>query len=53
MYHNRKIEEVVSSGYAFLKQITDSKYIYENKFTGLRLLYDFDINSYKVLDGAI
>lgn len=53
MYHRRKIEEVVSSGYAFLKQISESKSIYENKFTGLRLLYDFDLNSYKVLEGAI
>ena len=50
MYHRRKIEEVVSSGYAFLKQISESKSIYENKFTGVRLLYDFDMGSYQVME---
>ena len=50
MYHFAKIESIVNSGYAFLKQINDSKTIYENKFTGVRLLYDFDMGSYQVIE---
>ena len=44
------LETVVNSGYAFLKQVNDSKTIYENKFTGVRLVYDFDLGSFRVLE---
>lgn len=50
MYHYRTIDDLINSGYAFFKQITGNKVIYENKFTGMRLLYDFGYGSYKILD---
>ena len=48
MYH-ASIETLVASGYAFLKSIDDNKTIYESKFTGNRLVYDFSRNVYTVL----
>lgn len=44
-----KLETLISSGYAFLKSVSNDVEIYENKFTGLRVMYDFSRNSYKVL----
>lgn len=49
MIHFENIETVVKSGYAFLKQINDTETIYENKFTGVRLVYNFGCGSYKVI----
>lgn len=50
MYHYRKIDELINSGYSFFRQISGSRVIYENKFTGMRLLYDFNFGSYKILE---
>ena len=47
---SEKIETLVNCGYAFLKSVNDNEDIYENKFTGLRVLYDFTRNSYMVLN---
>lgn len=48
MYH-ASIETLVASGYAFLKHVDDEKDIYESKFTGNRLEYDFSRNVYRVI----
>ena len=48
MYH-ASIETLVASGYAFLKSIDECRDIYESKFTGNRLEYDFSRNVYRVL----
>ena len=50
MIHYERLETIVNSGYAFLKQLNDSKTIFENKFTGLRLVYDFNLGSYQVIE---
>ena len=45
-----KIETIINSGYAFFKQLNDNETIYENKFTGMRLLYDFSREVYTVME---
>ena len=45
------LESILSSGYAFLKKLSDTETIYENKFTGLWLVYDTSHNSYRVMEG--
>lgn len=46
---SERIETLVNCGYAFLKRVNDNADIYENKFTGLRVLYDFFRHAYKVI----
>ena len=41
---------ILASGFAFLKKLNDTETIYENKFTGLWLVYDASHNSYRVID---
>lgn len=43
------LDTILASGYAFLKNLSDTETIYENKFTGLWLVFDASHNSYKVL----
>lgn len=40
---------ILSSGFSFLKKLNDTETIYENKFTGLWLVYDASHNSYRVI----
>ena len=42
-------ETLVSSGYAFLKNVSDHEEIFENKFTGLRVLFDNTLNYYSII----
>ena len=43
-------ETLISSGYAFLKSLSDNETVLENKFTGLRVVYNITRDSYKVLE---
>lgn len=43
------ITNLVNSGYAFLKQVSDTETIYENKFTGLWVRYNSINDSYIVI----
>ena len=44
------LETILSSGYAFLKKLSDTETIYENKYTGLWLVFDTSHNSYRVVE---
>lgn len=44
------LNTILASGFAFLKKLNDTETVYENKFTGLWLVYDASHNSYKVVD---
>lgn len=49
--YSANLDSILSSGYAFLKKLNDTETIYENKFTGLWLVYDMSHNSYRVMEG--
>lgn len=42
-------DTLISCGYAFLKEVNETETILENKFTGLRVMYDFTRNSFEVI----
>ena len=41
---------LVASGYAFLKELNENETLLENKFTGLRVVFNTSRNSYKVIE---
>ena len=45
------LDTILSRGYAFLKKLSDTETIYENKYTGLWLVFDTSHNSYRVVEG--
>ena len=45
------LENLIKSGFAYLKSAGESGAIYENKFTGLWVLYNFRTDTYKVMEG--
>lgn len=45
------LEAILASGYAFLKKLSDTETIYENKFTGLWLVFNASRNSYYIMEG--
>lgn len=49
--HSANLENILASGYAFLKNLNDTETVYENKYTGLWLVFDASHNSYKVMEG--
>lgn len=49
--HSANLDDILNSGYAFLKNLSDTETIYENKFTGLWLVYNTSHNSYRVMEG--
>ena len=49
--HSANLENILASGYAFLKNLSDTETVYENKYTGLWLVFDASHNSYKVMEG--
>lgn len=48
--HSASLDDLLNSGYAFLKTLSDTKTIYENKYTGLWLVFDTSHNSYRVVE---
>lgn len=46
-----KLENLIRSGYGFLKPAGENAAIYENKFTGLWVLYDYQTENFRVLEG--
>ena len=44
------LRAIISSGFAFLKNLNDTETIYENKFTGLWIVYNSKFDSYKVIN---
>lgn len=49
--HPANLESILASGYAFLKKLNSTETIYENKFTGLWLVFDASHNTYRVVEG--
>ena len=49
--YSANLDDILNSGYAFLKNLSDTETIYENKFTGLWLVYNTSHNSYRVMEG--
>jgi len=45
-----KLETLTACGYCFLKELGNNDAIYENKFTGLRILYNYDNYTFKVME---
>lgn len=45
------LDAILASGYAFLKKLSDTETIYENKYTGLWIVFDTSHNSYRVVEG--
>ena len=45
-----KLENLVSSGFCFLRECGENAAIYENKFTGLWLEFHFDNNTYRIME---
>lgn len=45
------LDTILSSGYAFLKKLSDTETIYENKYTGLWIVFNASRNSYYVVEG--
>lgn len=45
-----KLENLVSSGFCFLRECGENTAIYENKFTGLLLEFHFDNNTYRIME---
>jgi hypothetical protein len=45
------LERLTSCGFCFLKSAGEKGAIYENKFTGLWILYNFKTDTYTVLEG--
>ena len=45
-----KLENLIASGFCFLKSTGEHSAIYENKFTGLWLALDFTTHTYKVME---
>lgn len=43
-------DTLIASGYAFLKSINENETVLENKFTGLRVVFNTSRNSYKVIE---
>ena len=41
---------ILASGFSFLKKLNDAETIYENKFTGLWLVFNASHNSYRVIN---
>ena len=41
---------ILSSGFSFLKNLNDTETVYENKFTGLWLVYNSKLDTYKVVN---
>lgn len=44
------LNKIISSGFSFLKNLNDTETIYENKFTGLWLVYNSKLDTYKVVN---
>lgn len=44
------LENLTRSGFCFLKSAGENGAIYENKFTGLWILYNFKTDTYKVVE---
>lgn len=44
------LSAILSSGFSFLKNVSETETIYENKFTGLWLVYNSKLDSYKVIN---
>ena len=44
------LERLTSCGFCFLKSAGENGAIYENKFTGLWILYNFKTDTYKVME---
>lgn len=44
------LDNLRNGGFCFLRQHGENGAIYENKFTGLWLLVDFNTNTYKVME---
>lgn len=44
------LKTIIASGFSFLKNLNDAETIYENKFTGLWLIYNSKFDSYKVVN---
>lgn len=44
-----KMSNLIQSGFCFFAELSSGKIILENKYTGLRILWDEDTQSYTVL----
>ncbi len=44
-----KKEKLIASGFCFLAQISNRKTLMENKFTGLRVIYNSRNDTYEVV----
>lgn len=43
------MDKLMASGFCFLKQISNRKMLMENKFTGLRVIYNSRNDTYEVV----
>lgn len=46
-----RLETLTACGYCFLKQTGENEAIFENKFTGLRIVYNYDSYKFIVMEG--
>lgn len=44
------LEKLINSGFCFLKSAGEKGAIYESKFTGLWILYNFKTDTYQVVE---
>ena len=45
-----KLENLISGGFCFLKSCSDNTAIYENKYTGLWIIYNHETSLYRVME---
>ncbi len=45
-----KLETLTACGYCFLKEVGENEVILENKFTGLRIMYNYDNYKFYVME---
>lgn len=44
------MKTLVNSGFAFLKELNNGEILMENKFTGLRLIFNENTKKYRVVE---
>lgn len=45
-----KLENLIAGGFCFLKSCGENTAIFENKFTGLWIVYNYETNLYRVME---